>query len=1093
MADRTEIIDIKVNASEAIRLLGEYNAQIDELKRKLKEAGDSADIDRAEQARLQEQLKATQAARRALSGEVQAGIKQEQAAKDSIRQKAAELAKLKKRWKEYSAEQRAAHQSDLQRIQALDKEVKQLEGELGEFQRNVGNYEGAINKAVFGNSQFGQSLAGIASQSGSFTAAMAAMKRSVMAFSKSLLGLLKNPVFLALSAVAGAVYAFKRLYEYNLEIAEATRLTREFLRVPEEQLPYYRSEVQAIADVWHLQFVDVLKATDAQMSEFGISAEEALRNIRDGLVAGADMNGDFLNNIQQYKGAFHDAGIEAKQMIAILAQTKSGIFSNEGLTAITKATQQIRRMSAQTQSALRGIGLDVDEITRKLKNGQMDIFDVLVLVSKQMQQMSPQSKEVGDVLQNVFGKQAAANGAQMVEEIGRMSTSLEELKGSATNYMKTQDELVEETRKVNQESETMFAGLSEGFVTVWQYAKIYGKKLALLVFGIFTWINKLIAYIVYGVSQGIRGIVTFILWVKDVVWGVAQVVWSALKSIGTQMIEFGKMMVSLMTLDFDGVAEHAKKMAQAVVNHFKDIGNIGKTTAHNIANEWGGALGGWGKGNDFILEFAQYSGSSEMFDDLKGVGADSIKRAEAQQMQLDESALNADDARKRLEDAVKNAGGKGGKGGNRAVKKAQDEYDKAVKEHEKALQKARKDIVERAEKEITDIMKKELDERAKTSREALLERQQQEANALDRDINLLLYGQDYSPDSADPETLQLTEEEKKAFENLAQLRQRMLERHEKELDEFDKKMAETNKKAVEETRKASEDMVRLRMEQLDSELGNGYWSPEDYAAKMEQRYFMETQLETLQYQKRLAEFEGNQEAQALIMQQWQERMLQLRREYNDKIHQQAQELADSEVEIERNKYEAMANLMGAFAEAAEVFQDKSKALAAAAKVLAVAQILISQGVAIAKAVETAAKSSWSWYETLAAITAVVAGVTAAMKTAMQSVKSAKFAGGGDVSGAGTGTSDSIPAMLSNGESVVNARSTAAYAPYLSAINQAGGGVPIYGQGVGQRAAQNDVIAQRMAAAVANIHPVVSVVDINEGQQRVEVIQRRAAI
>jgi hypothetical protein len=51
----------------------------------------------------------------------------------------------------------------------------------------------------------------------------------------------------------------------------------------------------------------------------------------------------------------------------------------------------------------------------------------------------------------------------------------------------------------------------------------------------------------------------------------------------------------------------------------------------------------------------------------------------------------------------------------------------------------------------------------------------------------------------------------------------------------------------------------------------------------------------------------------------------------------------------------------------------------------------------------------------------------------------KFADGGIVSGPGTSRSDSIPAMLSAGESVINANSTAMYGGLLSAINMAGGG------------------------------------------------------
>jgi hypothetical protein len=45
-----------------------------------------------------------------------------------------------------------------------------------------------------------------------------------------------------------------------------------------------------------------------------------------------------------------------------------------------------------------------------------------------------------------------------------------------------------------------------------------------------------------------------------------------------------------------------------------------------------------------------------------------------------------------------------------------------------------------------------------------------------------------------------------------------------------------------------------------------------------------------------------------------------------------------------------------------------------------------------------------------------------------------FASGGQVTGIGTGTSDSIPAMLSNGEFVVNAKATSRYVKLLTAIN-----------------------------------------------------------
>jgi hypothetical protein len=54
-------------------------------------------------------------------------------------------------------------------------------------------------------------------------------------------------------------------------------------------------------------------------------------------------------------------------------------------------------------------------------------------------------------------------------------------------------------------------------------------------------------------------------------------------------------------------------------------------------------------------------------------------------------------------------------------------------------------------------------------------------------------------------------------------------------------------------------------------------------------------------------------------------------------------------------------------------------------------------------------------------------------------KPRRLATGGIISGPGTGTSDSIPTLLSNGESVINANSTQMFRPLLSTINAIGGG------------------------------------------------------
>lgn len=96
---------------------------------------------------------------------------------------------------------------------------------------------------------------------------------------------------------------------------------------------------------------------------------------------------------------------------------------------------------------------------------------------------------------------------------------------------------------------------------------------------------------------------------------------------------------------------------------------------------------------------------------------------------------------------------------------------------------------------------------------------------------------------------------------------------------------------------------------------------------------------------------------------------------------------------------------------------------------------ISAGLSIASTIAGAAKS-------IREINAAGGGDSGGGSMSAPAPVASKFAAGGYVSGAGTGVSDSIPAMLSNGESVINANSTQMFGGLLNQINQAGGGAPI---------------------------------------------------
>ena len=309
--------------------------------------------------------------------------------------------------------------------------------------------------------------------------------------------------------------------------------------------------------------------------------------------------------------------------------------------------------------------------------------------------------------------------------------------------------------------------------------------------------------------------------------------------------------------------------------------------------------------------------------------------------------------------------------------------------------------------------------------------------------------------------------------------QREAELADKELTE-EMKLAITEKYAsmmdnlaVERERTTTErqqEQVRLRMENELMQL--------EQSGASEMEILQEQAAQKLEILNSLQQMEGESE----------EEFLNRKLTANEEYMNAKKAIADKEVSIEQTKTGAMTKLLGTMSNAMAAAGEVSEELGMAGKVLALAEIAVSQGVAIAKAVETATRSSATWIDMLAAISTVVAAVTTVMTSAIKSVKSAKFANGGLVTGPGTGTSDSIPAQLSNGESVMTAKATEMFSPILSSFNMMGGGVPISVAETSGQSLGEDMLASAVAKGVQSIRLVVSVEEIRSVNSRVEVLE-----
>ena len=77
--------------------------------------------------------------------------------------------------------------------------------------------------------------------------------------------------------------------------------------------------------------------------------------------------------------------------------------------------------------------------------------------------MPQDSREVGSVLKDVFGKQGASGGLKMIESLSTMSTKIEDVKAVTGEYGKEQEKQLKATAELNATMSALFDMSEKGF------------------------------------------------------------------------------------------------------------------------------------------------------------------------------------------------------------------------------------------------------------------------------------------------------------------------------------------------------------------------------------------------------------------------------------------------------------------------------------------------------------------------------------------------------------------------------------------------------------------------------------------------------
>lgn len=1031
--DKQQILDIKVKYEDAIYGIIRYKEKIDQLKASIKDLQQqekdktiTTNEMKVQTEAINATIKEYQYNVRALQKEIQNNVRTENEQEGSLKQLRAQLSNATKKYDEMAKAERegAKGQALAQHINEITDKLKLAEEETQRYYRNVGNYYNSMMQAaddLQGTEFFGMDIVNDTEVSNIIKLAqnMDGLTDKLKAFGKTAIGLVMNPYFAALAGVVGVGMTFKWFYDYNKGLMEATRLTKEFTGYTGEALETMRNSIAATADSMGKDFNDVLATADNLMANYHLSGEEAMKVINDGFASGADLSGDMLNKIQQYAPTFHDAGISADQMVAIIQQTRSGIFSDKGLDIIDMASKKIREMSSGTASSLDAIGISSKQVQQDLANGTKSTFDVIQEVSTKMKDFGADSQQVGDVLKNVFGKQGAQAGIQLIEQLDTMSTSLDEVKKQTGEWGETQLENIKLHKELNSYLSSMFDMSQHGFEEMIEKGKMFGTKILIQIMkGLFNTINYFIDW--YNESLLLRVAI-------NAIGTNFRLTWNAIKLVCNLAIDAFKRMgfAAKGMLDIlEGIVTFDLSKAQKGFKEMFDISGTIKEAWHDIKNA------GIEIGNTF----------ADGFENTVHGRLNHLKLAN-----LDGGATSS-------EPTNGNKGTTPAAKGSTTKTKAQIAKEKAEakaeaerrKKQEKELQEAIALIQYKYNEQVMDAKKRYLAGMYDNERDYSNDLEQLEKNMVARSIDAYVAAGQIGAE--------------KAQEMQAKL-----------LDIMIKAKADIKNQAkeiVDELNKEFEDAEKARK---DADIMNGGTGEEDDTAKLERyKAFLQSKMDAYKNYAAVQE--------------------QLQKDLSDAEVKEQEEANKKKAALTEEQLKMMSDMIQTTGDGlSEFFESEDKSLHSFLKsmltsILDAIEIAVNAYYAQILAKEIASKS-WGGVASAAALMVLIKAAFAGAKALVKG-----FSTGGYVQGSGTGTSDSIPARLSNGESVMTAKATSMFSPILSAFNQLGGGVPIVANNGG-----SNIGMDMLAAAVARGYqmapqPVVSVEEINRTQRRVQTIE-----
>lgn len=206
MADNTEkkiLIDVEIENAKAIKAIAQTKSEIDKLRKAQKELDTTTEEGREEWAVYDQQIKALNKTIQDNQKQIQNEIKLQNESSGSLEELKSNVSLLTAEYNRLSEADRQGAKGEVLRNQILDttNALKEAEAEIGNYRRNVGDYENAMKNAIKTGNPFVDNLIASAQAGQSGSEMFKAAAGGVQTLGQAFKALLSNPIVLVLAAV----------------------------------------------------------------------------------------------------------------------------------------------------------------------------------------------------------------------------------------------------------------------------------------------------------------------------------------------------------------------------------------------------------------------------------------------------------------------------------------------------------------------------------------------------------------------------------------------------------------------------------------------------------------------------------------------------------------------------------------------------------------------------------------------------------------------------------------------------------------------------------------------------------------------------